>query len=73
MPMPDYTTYTGRTEPRVIEQAERYGYYPLQGQMVRDSWIVAFDKPGAIGPFSMTRMVSITPWVLDPADPRASE
>lgn len=52
-------------------ETKRYGYYRRgDGDWVRDSWVIAHDKPGAVGPFEMTREVAYAEWVLPETDER---
>ena len=54
-------------------EAKRYGYYRRDGKLVRDDWVIAFDKPGAVGPFTMTRTVTYGPWSYPEHDSRRDQ
>ena len=51
----------------------RYGYRKLDGEMVRDNWVIACDKPGAIGPFTKSRRIVVGRWVMDKNDQRRND
>jgi hypothetical protein len=60
----------------VYAETKRYGYYvprDLRGRPdpdgpVRAPWVIACDKPGREGPFTVAREVTYGPWVHDAAD-----
>lgn len=43
----------------------RYGYAPNGN---RESWVILCTVPGARGPFTRRRTVTVGPWELDPTD-----
>jgi len=52
----------------------RYYYVPDgKGGYEREQAVIGFDKPGAIGPFEMSRQVTYGPWQLDTSDERRDQ
>lgn len=69
--MKDHSLYDEPAGETVVTR--RYGYHRIDGELVRDDWVIVCDRPGAIGPFTRTRVVTRGEWVMDASDERAAE